>query len=215
MQGEYIPPKFQGSDFHCPLCNVYAHQIWYSVYTQRNSDWEEQPELKSSCCLRCHEKVFWHNEKIIIPSSAPVPMPHIDMPEDCMPIYNEAREIAAASPKASAALMRLVIQKLMPHIGGKGKHIDTDIKTLVANGLPEQVQQALDVCRVVGNNGVHPGEINIDEDPDVAHQLFSLVNFIVEDRISRPNKIKNMFNALPAGAKEAVKKRDKATTETP
>jgi len=137
------------------------------------------------------------------------------MPEDCMPIYNEAREIAAASPKASAALMRLVIQKLMPHIGGKGKHIDTDIKTLVANGLPEQVQQALDVCRVVGNNGVHPGEINIDEDPDVAHQLFSLVNFIVEDRISRPNKIKNMFNALPAGAKEAVKKRDKATTETP
>ena len=74
--------------------------------------------------------------------------------------------------------------------------------------MPAGVQQALDYCRVIGNNAVHPGEINIDDDPNVAHSMFEMINFIVEDRITRPKKIAELYSALPEGAIKAVKKRD-------
>jgi hypothetical protein len=96
--------------------------------------------------------------------------------------------------------MRLVIQKLMPELGEKGKNINDDIASLVAKGLPIEVQQALDFCRVIGNNGVHPGEIDLNDTPEVAHSLFSMVNFIVEDRISRPKKVADLYSKLPETA---------------
>jgi hypothetical protein len=36
-----------------------------------------------------------------------------------------------------------------------------------------------------------------------------MVNFIVEDRISRPKKVAELYSILPAGALKAVEKRDK------
>jgi hypothetical protein len=145
---------------------------------------------------------------MIVPSSAPVPPPHLDLPHSCVDDYNEARDIVARSPRASAALLRLTIQKLLSELGEKGKNINEDIGSLVSKGLPVEVQQALDYCRVVGNNAVHPGEIEISDNPEVAHSLFEMVNFIVEVRISQPKKIADLYNVLPQGALKAVEKRD-------
>jgi hypothetical protein len=74
------------------------------------------------------------------------------------------------------------------------------------------VQQALDYCRVVGNNAVHPGEIEINDTPDIAYNLFTMMNFIVEERISRPRQIQALFLRLPEGARNAVETRDKLKT---
>lgn len=145
---------------------------------------------------------------MIIPADAPVPPPHPDMPASVIEDYQEARSIFSRSPRASVALLRLAIQKLMPDLGEKGENINADIKALVAKGLPVQVQQAFDFCRVVGNNAVHPGEINLNDTPEMGQHLFSMINFIVEDRITRPKQVAELYAKLPEPAKAAVEKRD-------
>ena len=148
---------------------------------------------------------------MIVPCEAPVPPPHEDMPETCRVDYSEARAIVAVSPRAASALLRLALQKLMVHLGEKGQNINDDIGALVGKGLPVQIQQALDFCRVVGNNAVHPGEINIDDTPEIAHSLFEMLNYIVEDRISKPKHIQSLYNKLPEAARKAIEKRDGVT----
>ena len=85
---------------------------------------------------------------------------------------------------------------------------DRSIKKLVKEGLPILVQQALDYCRVIGNNSVHPGEININDSPDIAASLFDMINFIVEDRIAKPREIQALYDRLPESAKDSIQKRD-------
>lgn len=145
---------------------------------------------------------------MIVPSEAPVPPVHLDMPTECIEEYNEAREIVARSPRAASALLRLAVQKLMVVLGESGKNINNDIGDLVSKGLPVQVQQALDYCRVVGNHAVHPGEIDLNDTPEIAHNLFEMINFIVEDRVSRPKHIQSLYEKLPSGARGAIEKRD-------
>jgi hypothetical protein len=149
---------------------------------------------------------------MLVPAEAPVPPAHADMPSECINEYDEARSIVSRSPRAASALLRLALQKLMGVLGEKGKNINDDIGSLVEKGLPIQVQQALDFCRVVGNNAVHPGEIEINDTPEIAHGLFDMMNFIIEDRISRPKHIQSLYSSLPEGARKAIEARDGTET---
>lgn len=201
---KYYPPVYEAEQFHCLHCGVYAKQSWGTLKRAGyNSD------FKYSQCHHCHKDCYWYNGKMIVPSEAHVAPPHQDLPESCILEYNEARDIASRSPRAAAALLRLAVQKLMIELGEKGKNINTDIGSLVSKGLPIEVQQALDYCRVIGNNGVHPGEIELNDNPEITNSLFEMINFIVEDRISRPKKVAELYSILPKGALEAVEKRDK------
>ena len=134
-------------------------------------------------------------------------MPNPDMPEDVKIDYMEAAEVAQLSPKSAAALLRLAMQKLCVGLGGTGKNINEDIAGLVAKGLPVQIQQSLDIVRVVGNNAVHPGQIDVD-DPSVVGHLFGLLNVIVETMISTPKKISGIYSSLPKVTLDAIAKRD-------
>jgi hypothetical protein len=202
---KYYPPTFQETQFHCVQCEVYAKQSWGSLIKRSGS---ENIGFHFSTCNHCWESCYWYEGRMIVPTEAPVPPPHADLPESCLSDYSEARDIVARSPKAGAALLRLVLQKLMIELGEKGKNINDDIASLVKKGLPIEVQQALDYCRVVGNNSVHPGEIVIDDDPDIAHSLFKMINFIVDVRIAQPKKVAELYGTLPEGALKAVEKRD-------
>lgn len=201
---KYYPPVFEESKFHCILCGVFAKQRWGYLVTTGGS----RTDFKLSQCEHCHESCYWYDGRMIVPSEAPVPPPHPDSPESCIAEYNEARDIVARSPRAAAALLRLCLQKLMIELKEKGKNINDDIGSLVQKGLPVEVQQALDYCRVIGNNAVHPGEIELTDNPEIAHSLFEMLNFIVDDRISRPKKVASLYNTLPKGAIKAVEERD-------
>lgn len=72
---------------------------------------------------------------------------------------------------------------------------------------------ALDVVRVIGNEAVHPGQVDLRDDRDTATRLFGLVNLIAEKMISEPKHVAAMYNALPQPKLKAIEDRDKRGTE--
>jgi hypothetical protein len=97
---------------------------------------------------------------------------------------------------------------LTKELGEPGKNINTDIGSLVINGLPVIVQQSLDIVRVTGNDAVHPGQIDTD-DRETVGQLFKLVNVIVEYMIDLPKRVGGIYDSLPEEKKDGIEKKDK------
>jgi hypothetical protein len=172
-----------------------------------NSVWE-MVNLTLSRCHSCKGFTIWVKDAIIYPAHDVAILPHDDMPADVKPDFIEAAEIVNKSPRGAAALLRLAIQKLMPHLDEDGGNLNDSIASLVKKGMDKKVQQALDVVRVTGNNAVHPGELDLRDDTATATQLFALVNIIVQSTISAKAQIEAMYSALPAGAVKAIEKRD-------
>ncbi|MGO8846850.1 MAG: DUF4145 domain-containing protein [Methylocella sp.] len=165
--------------------------------------------LYISQCFSCNEVAIWLHDRLIFPQRAFVVEAAPDMPANIKLDFEEARQIFPSSPRGSAALLRLSIQKLCVELGEKGKNINADIASLVQKGLSPEVQKALDIVRVIGNEAVHPGQIDWNDDPGVAKRLFDLVNFIVDEMISRPKTIAKFYDALPSEKLEEIAKRDK------
>lgn len=211
MSSPYIPPEYRTGGFNCPYCGAYAHQVWYEAvtgYSDLGKTHREIEGLEASQCMKCDKNVIWFDENLLFPISSDAPMPSEDMPENVSLDYSEAREIVNRSPRSAAALLRLSMQKLMQNLGEKGKDLNADIANLVKEGLPSGIQKALDSVRVIGNNAVHPGEIDIKDDRKTALTIFELCNMIVDVMITRPKKIDKIFDMIPEGAKKAIKKRN-------
>ena len=209
MKDKYFPPTFDQAQFHCVLCGVYASQKWEATLLQLwNNNSVIKTGLKASFCMHCCERTFWYKTRMIDPPGGNAEPPHAEIPSECRADYLEAQNIVGRSPRGAAALLRLVVQKLIVALGETGRNINDDIGSLVSKGLPIVVQQALDFARVVGNNAVHPGELDLRDDPEVAHSIFQMINVIVEDRIARPKQIAELYNKLPVGAREAIERRD-------
>ena len=168
----------------------------------------ELNNVSVSKCYNCDDIAVWVGQKLVFPAIAGVAAPSADMPEDAAMDYREAAEIADASPRGAAALLRLAIQKICVSLGQSGKNINDDIAELVRQGLDPRIQKALDVVRVVGNNAVHPGELDIRDDRAIAGQLFGLLNLVVEIAITQPKHVAEIYDSLPAGARSAVARRD-------
>lgn len=212
MENKYYPPSYESNSFHCPHCNVFANQHWGEVAHNIWSTIKYLGDFRVSYCTHCAKFSLWHNGMLKVPMVTSAPPPHTDMPESIINDFNEARNIANQSPRGAAALLRLVLQKLMVELGESGKDINKDIGSLVQKGLPEEVQQALDIVRVIGNESVHPGELRLEDDVETASQLFELINFIIEEQISRKKRISSLFSRLPEGKRKGIEERDKAAT---
>jgi len=97
-------------------------------------------------------------------------------------------------------LLRLTIQKLTDTILGKDKTESlntTNIELLVKKGLQSDIQKALDVVRVIGNSAVHPEQIDLRDNTEIAVTFFKLVNGIVQGTITEPREIDSIYNDLP------------------
>lgn len=221
MGTPYIPPTFELTSFNCPYCNAFAAQEWthlYQVFQSGNPFEQAAKAYHMSKCHHCRDVAMWHNGIMLVPDVSTAPQPHADMPESVVLDYEEARSVLQRSPRSAAALLRLALQKLCVELGEKGENINDDIASLVKKGLPAVVQKALDIIRVIGNEQVHPGQIDVRDDPETAVELFRLINFIVEDQITRPKSIDALYGRLPPKKLDGIEQRDKKTqpkTTTP
>ena len=147
---------------------------------------------------------------MLFPALGGIEAPSEDLEDSIKQDYNEAAAIVGRSPRGAAALLRLCLQNLLKQLGLKDTQPNEAIKELVKRGLNPDIQKALDSVRVIGNNAVHPGEIDLSDTPAIAIQLFALINYIAEQMITFKQKREAIFSGLPAGAKEQIKKRDGA-----
>ena len=196
-------------DVHLPWAKrLLKGQPFVSKVTNYKSVNIEFENVFVSQCFNCEEMAVWIHDRLIYPAAKSGAVPSPDLPADILLDYEEARTILELSPRGAAALLRLAVQKLCAELGGKGKNIDDDIASLVGKGLDPVVQQALDAIRVIGNEAVHPGQIDLRDDREAALQLFDLINFITDQMISRPKKVAAMFGRIPPAKQAAIADRN-------
>ena len=108
-------------------------------------------------------------------------------------------------------MLRLCVEKLCIHSDATGKNLDGKIADLVEKGLSVRIQQALDVVRVIGNEAVHPGQMDLKDDRETAEMLFGLVNLIAERMISEKKHVDKVYSLIPPSKLKAIEKRDKSS----
>ncbi len=210
------PPKHRSTAFNCPhvSCRAYAKQDWFSCFGVLigESSQASFSNLTISRCSHCSDVSYWIAEELVYPRARTTAPPNSDMDEKIRRIYEEAADIRQHSIRGASALLRLCVQLLCIQLGETGRNINEAIGSLVKKGLPVEVQQALDVVRVVGNNAVHPGQIDVDDHEDTVEALFSLVNMIADRMITQPKKVAGLFGALPASIQKSITERDGSAT---
>jgi len=215
MAKKYIEPQINLTSYTCPHCNTISlvekatHRFNSDVHGGRMGGIEIQNILTIHRCQCCGKKIIWIDDNYVYPDIV-AEEANPDMPESVRQLYNEAGLIYNKSPRAACALLRLAIDRLCNELGETDRDINKNIGALVKKGLPQFVQQALDVVRVIGNKAVHPGQISFDvDDKGTATMLMHLLNIIVERMITEPNEINSLYQGLPESVKESIEKRDK------
>lgn len=197
----FFPPQYGQPAFNCPKCQVYATQSWSS----------RSYGITFALCSNCHEPSIWVKNELIFPTPTQAPPPNDDLPEDIQNDYMEAAAIMGSSPRGAAALLRLCIQKLCKHLGESGENLNNDIASLVKKGLNPTIQKCLDTVRVIGNEAVHPGVLDLTDKADTVVSLFFLVNMVADAMITQPKTIGSLYESLPANKRDQIEQRDKNT----
>lgn len=213
---KFVAPEHQLQAFNCPFCGAFSHMRWVG--------WNDGgTHLAKARCAYCKKESVWFvivDEDVpfgdpvrigtmIYPDSRVVQFPENDMPDDVKRDYEEAASIFKRSPRAAAALLRLALQRLCKHLGGEGKNINDDIRSLAANNvIPVTIVRVADTVRITGNNAVHPGEMAAEDVDYVASKMFELLNIIVRKGITEPKEIESLYNMVPEGPRKSAEAKD-------
>lgn len=190
---------------------------WYGNMRSKkifiNSNNESYSELVvENCwfskCYGCDGMSIWVHDTLVYPDYVIETRPNDDLSSDIKADFLEAARVADVSPRGAAALLRLCIQKLCIQLGKPGKKINDDIAALVKEGLDPRIQKALDVVRVVGNNAVHPGHLDLQDNKQIVSKLSALTNIIAEKMLTQPKHIDSLYADLPDGARKQIESRD-------
>ena len=160
-----------------------------------------------SVCFNCESESIWIYDKLVYPQGGEAPPANPDLSDEIRRDYDEASSILDLSPRGAAALIRLALQKLTKELGQSGD-LNKDIRALVEDGLEPEIQQALDVVRVIGNNAVHPGQIELRDNREIAEKLFGLLNLIADRMISRKKQVEEIYMKLPETNRQAIERAD-------
>jgi len=124
-----------------------------------------------------------------------VPPPHRRLPKAAIDLYQEAREVAAASPRSAAALLR-ALEALLEELHPSGRRLVERIDELHAEGLPTPQTQAMDVLRLIGNEAAHAGTLHDADNPETVRELFRYLNYLAESS-ETVRRIATSYQSLP------------------
>lgn len=205
-------PRFKSARFTCvhSSCRAAAEHGWSHVACSFPGRPNLVESMNMARCGACGRHSLWIEGALGWPLDCVGDPPHPDMPAEVGTLHREAQYVAAISPRGAAALQRLALQTLLDALVPEGGGLNDKIGRLVEQGITKETQQAMDVVRIVGNNGAHPGEINLSEDGALIPSLCKLMNMIIHDLVARPRIVDEFYESLPPGAREAVVRRDGA-----
>jgi hypothetical protein len=217
MNKDEATPAFRKESFTCPHCGAFAGMKWYDLLLNSN----DYAPIVLSCCAACSKPGVWTDDlendlslpmagvfgrkrTLIFPLKCAAPQAEDDMPEDVKIDFEEARQVFVHSPRAAAALLRLCVQKLCQELLGKKGDIHKQIGELVDKGLPSRVLKAFDTIRIFGNESVHPGTVNLNDTPEVALALFSLLNMAVRHCITEEKELEAIRALTPEAKRREI-----------
>lgn len=151
---------------NCYRCRKPFHPDW----THRGLDKDSEGDwcVKFVRCPQCKDLCFNLERVTAAGEEEPVmlyPRPRFgspvqaEVPDDFAEDYSEACVILGDSPKASAALSRRCLQKLIHDKAGINVdgHLLREIEKLLASGsLPSSIAETVDTVRRIGNFAAHP-----------------------------------------------------------
>ncbi len=188
----------------------------------KTSNEADESRWRASTCEYCGKRTVWRGDQIIYPTMSPAPLPHKDMPEAVETLYNEARAVAAASRRAGAALARAALELLLKELDKEAPakaNLDDRI-ALVTKKVNTPTAKLLTVCRHVGNKSLH-GDDNPDEavlllltdaDSELMDVIFESINLVVDDLITRPALVDDIYDKVPAGVRASAEAKARKAT---
>lgn len=129
-------------------------------------------------------------------------------PVDCMPenvktVFLEAQSIGGISPRASAAMLRVALERLVNDVGGKGSNLAGKIASL---HLSPRLQKLCDICRAAGNEAVHHESFDFSASNEEARAMVEALSEFI-------NRLADEFCGLEKAADELQRKINAARTK--
>lgn len=142
------------------------------------------------------------NEYIIFPILSKRDLPE-EVPDQYRSEYEEASNAVEYSSKASAALSRRLLQKVLrEELGIRKKDLSQEIDEFISkSGAPAYLTGALDAVRTVGNFASHPmkylhtGEI-VDVEDGEAEWILEVLESLFDFVFVQPARLQQRKNAL-------------------
>lgn len=211
MTDQDTTPEYERRDFRCPHCSVHALQSWYDLTHGRGTKYC----VKTTNCQSCGGHTLWNDGRLVYPAVLVGPPPAADMSDEVRKVYEEARAIAAASPRAAAALLRVCVEMVVNELVPGDAKLFNKIGVLVQRRLDPTTQKMLDSVRWYGNDGgAHPGEIDLKEQPEVVSKLMFCVNRIVVQMVTWPREADELYDSVPENKRKGIENRDRKASKT-
>ncbi len=163
---------------------------------------ESQNHLNIAFCQHCNGFTLWLGNAMIYPRVGEAPPPHEDMPPRIRELYDEARGVLPASPRASAALLRVALEGLLEEAGYRqGRLADRLEKAREDGKLSADTYNLAETLRYAGNAAAHYEPWKIDpsegkEDREMFYHLFDFVNEVTEELIAKPKRLGEMARKI-------------------
>jgi hypothetical protein len=163
---------------------------------------ESQNHLSIAFCQHCGGFTLWLGDAMIYPQVGGAPPPHEEMPPRIRELYEEARGVLPASPRASAALLRVALEGLLEEAGYRqGRLADRLEKAREDGNLSASTYKLAETLRYAGNAAAHYEPWKIDpslgeEDRKMVYSLFDFVNEVTDELIAKPRRLEEMARKI-------------------